>query len=257
MIDIQNQLDTRNLPLDLVGITNFYLPLKISFGKTPVQSVTAKINFHTNLSETSKGTHLSRLVELLTSSLEHDLTLGEIKKIVKQATKNLNTTISQIEFEFMYFLKKSSPVSNKEHILGYQIQLVCNYNQGVFTAYFKIIVPVMLLCPCSKAISKYNAHNQKANITLSFFTDRDTVIHKIIKSVEKQGSAEIFPLLKRPDEKYITEVSYENPKFVEDIVRDIALHLKQYKGLSNIIVECESYESIHDHNAYAKYISPV
>lgn len=255
MIDIQNQIDTRNLPLDLVGITNFILPLKIRFGKTPPQTVTAKINLYTNLSETAKGTHLSRLVELLTISLENELDLEKIKKIIKQAAQKLETSIAQIEFEFMYFLKKSSPVSKREHVLGYQIKLVSNYNTGVFTSFFNITIPVMLLCPCSKAISKYNAHNQKANVTLSFNSTTDTIIQKVIKKVEKMGSAEIYALLKRPDEKYVTEVSYENPKFVEDIVRDVALHLRDYKQISNLIVECESFESIHDHNAYAKYIN--
>jgi GTP cyclohydrolase IB len=253
MHDIQSQQDLRQIHLDLVGITNFLLPLKIKFLQRPVQQVTATINFYTNLKDHLKGTHLSRLVELLMNNREKTMTASALKKLVKQAATKLDTNAARFEASFVYFLDKQTPVSKKHQILGYQVKITTTVIDNDFNNEYKLGIPLMTLCPCSKAISKYNAHNQKAHVTLRFNSDKEINIRSIIRAVERQGSAELFPILKRLDEKYITEISYENPKFVEDVVRDVVLGLRKFPEIKGLSVECESFESIHDHNAYAKH----
>lgn len=253
MHDIQSQPDHRQIHLDLVGITNFLLPLNVKFPQRPIQNVTATVNFYTNLKDHIKGTHLSRLVEILMNNKDKTLSLGMFKKMTRQATVKLDTDQAKLEVSFVYFLEKRTPISKKDQVLGYPVKIISSFSDGKYKIYYKLSVPIMTLCPCSKAISKFNAHNQRAVVTLFFESNKEINIKSIVKAIEREGSAELFPILKRLDEKYITEVSYENPKFVEDVVRDVILGLRKFQDMKGVIVECESFESIHDHNAYAKH----
>lgn len=181
------------------------------------------------------------------------MSVTSFRKVVNLAATKLDTDEARLEAEFIYFLEKQTPISKKNQVLGYTVKISTLFFDGEFINQYRVIVPIMTLCPCSKAISKYNAHNQKAVVRLIFESNKEINISNIIKAVEKQGSAELYPILKRLDEKHITEHSYENPKFVEDVVRDVVLGFRKFKDIKKLSVECESFESIHDHNAYAKH----
>ncbi len=254
MKDIQNLKDKRGLRLDRVGITKISLPLLIPFKKT-TQQVTATVNFFADLEHSLKGHHMSRFVEILYKNHKTPISLGGLQTIASQAKKELEAKNAYIEVSFVYFMKKLAPVSKKTSFVDYNCNIFSRVNSKDSLHRIIVSVPVMLLCPCSKAISKYNAHNQRSIITVNAVVEDDVWIDDLIKIVEKNGSCEIYPVLKRPDEKYVTEMSYENPKFVEDAVRDTALAIQKVKKIREFIVECESFESIHNHNAYARYSS--
>lgn len=255
MKDIQNQKDNRGMPLELVGITRLALPLSIPNKTGKFQNTTASISFFTDLPHHSRGTHMSRFVEILYRNRRNHLTLEALKRIAKEAQKELKVENAYLEVCFTYLLKKRSPISKKYSFVDYECKVISRVNCDDYEQRFIVRVPVLLLCPCSKAISKYNAHNQRAIVTVDVDLNGQLWIEDLIRLVEKEGSSEIYSLLKRPDEKYVTEKSYENPKFVEDVVRDIALKLRQIVNIRTFIIECESYESIHNHNAYARFTS--
>jgi len=253
--DLQSQNDNRGISLELVGITKLALPLLIPSKNGDPKQVNALVSFFTDLPHHSRGTHMSRFVEILYRNRLNHLTFKALKKIASEAKKKLKAENAYLEVSFTYLIEKQSLVSKKYSFVDYECKTIFKVNCGDYEQRLIVKVPVLLLCPCSKAISKCNAHNQRAMVTV----DADLIdkfwIEDLIKLVEKEGSCEVYPLLKRPDEKYVTEKSYENPKFVEDVVRDIALKLKNLASIRSFIVECESYESIHNHNAYARFTS--
>lgn len=255
MKDIQSKKDNRGLPLELVGITKLALPLSIlnKYGK--FQHVIASVSFFADLSHHLKGAHMSRFVEILYRNHRNQLTLQVLKLIAVEAKKKLKAKNAYIEVCFPYLIKKQSPISKKYSFMDFECKIISKANPGDYIQRLIVKVPVLLLCPCSKAISKYNAHNQRAIVTVDVDLIGELWIEDLIKLIEKEGSSEIYSLLKRPDEKYVTEKSYENPKFVEDIVRDIALKLEKIVSIRSFVIECESYESIHNHNAYARFAS--
>lgn len=255
MIDIQSQNDTRQIPLEMVGIKNIVLPLLVPTKSGKPQNVTGIISFFTDLSHKSRGTHMSRFVEILYKNRHNHLTFQQLKHIAAEAKKELKAENAYLEVSFTYLIEKKSPVSKKYSFLDYECKVASKVNSGDYEQRLTVKVPVLLLCPCSKAISKLNAHNQRATVTVDAGFRDEFWIEDLIRLVEQEGSCEVYPLLKRTDEKYVTEKSYDNPKFVEDIVRDIALKLKKTAGIQSFIIECESYESIHNHNAYAKFVS--
>lgn len=254
MQDIQSQRDRRGLYLDRVGITKVHLPLLVAY-KKQTQQVTATVNFFVDLSHLIKGHHLSRFVEILFKNKENHLTFENLKSIAGEAKKKLRAENASLEISFMYFIKKKAPVTKKISFIGYKSKIYLRVNSTDSEQRMIVKVPVILLCPCSKAISKYGAHNQRSIITVDALVKGDIWIDDLIKLIEKNGSCEVYPVLKRPDEKFVTEKSYENPKFVEDAVRDTVLAIKKNKNIHSFVVECESYESIHNHNAYARYTS--
>lgn len=254
MKDIQKLKDKRGLRLDRVGITKIALPLLIPHEKK-TQQVTASVNFFADLHPSLKGHHMSRFVEILFRNRENHLTFENLQSIASEAKKELQADNAYLEISFTYFMQKEAPVSKKSSFVDYECKIYSRVNSGDSEQRMIVKVPVMLLCPCSKAISKYNAHNQRSIITVDAVVGGDVWIDDLIKLIEKNGSCEIYPVLKRPDEKYVTEKSYENPKFVEDAVRDTALSIKKHKNIHSFTVECESFESIHNHNAYARYTS--
>lgn len=255
MRDIQSKRDTRGLPLEQVGITRLALPLKIQTGKSTSTSVVAKVNFFTSLPHHSKGTHMSRLVETLLAVSEKPLTKSVLHNLLTEIKSKLDADDALFDASFLYLMKKDSPVTKRAGYLDYDCKLVAKMQGNVFETRYVIKIPVMLLCPCSKAISKYNAHNQRSIVTIDVAFVDPIYPQDLVRIAEKEASCEVYPVLKRPDEKFVTEESYKNPKFVEDIVRDIAIKLQDNKKISSFVVECESIESIHNHNAYAKYLS--
>lgn len=255
MIDIQNQNDIRQIPLEMVGIKNIALPLLVptKFGKP--QSTIGFVSFFTDLSHNNRGIHMSRFVEILYKNRHSHLTFQQLELIASGAKKALKAENAYLEVSFTYLMKKRSPVSKKYSFMDYQCSILSKINSVDHEQRLLVKIPVLLLCPCSKAISKYGAHNQRSIVTINADFVREFWIEDLIKLAEKEGSAEIYPLLKRIDEKFVTEKSYENPKFVEDIVRDVVLKLKKITGIKSFTVECESQESIHNHNAYARFVS--
>jgi GTP cyclohydrolase I len=163
----------------------------------------------------------------------------------------LESESCDVEMTFPYFVNKEAPVSKVQSLLDYEVSFIGKVVNGVYTNTTKVVVPVTSLCPCSKNISDYGAHNQRSHVTVTIQTNNFVWIEEIIEIVEKQASSELYGLLKRPDEKYVTEKAYDNPKFVEDMVRDIAADLTTHKKINSFIVESENFESIHNHSAYA------
>jgi GTP cyclohydrolase I len=251
MKDIQGQVDKRGIPLDLVGIKNLALPVIIQEKKSSTQLVTSNVTFLAPLNHSQKGHHMSRFIEILNKNTDIAISYDTLHKLLKASIIKLNTDAALLEYEFTYFLKKKSPVTKITNYLDYKCKISGLLKNNIFTYSLLVKTPVMTLCPCSKAISKYNAHNQRSIVTLEVLVTKKCYLEDFIKLVEKQGSCEIYSLLKRPDEKYITEYSYMHPKFVEDVVRDVSLQIKENRFVASYNASCESFESIHAHNAYA------
>lgn len=262
MIDIQNQADNREIKIQQTGVTGVYLPLKI-LDCGEVQQVLAKIRFTVSLSEKIRGTHMSRLVEILTEKNSTPLSVSEVEKILREAVEKLETDFAAINFAFKYFVKKISPISGKESLLDIDAQ-ICGelFAESKLNLSLMLEVPFTSLCPCSKEISDFGAHNQRSICRVKLnFQDADKLsdfgIEKIVRLVEEQGSSKIYPLLKREDEKFVTESAYQNAKFVEDILRDVVIALRGLENISAFEVECENFESIHNHNAFASHSETI
>ncbi|MDQ4147933.1 MAG: GTP cyclohydrolase FolE2, partial [Pseudomonadota bacterium] len=197
-----------------------------------------------------KGTHMSRFVEVLMGH-EREITAQSFKAILTEMTARLEADAGHIEMTFPYFIAKSAPVSGVESRMNYHVTFQGDLLGGVPRMRVKVVVAVTSLCPCSKNIAAYGAHNQRSHITLNVHTDHFIWIEELIELVEAEASCELYGLLKRPDEKYVTEKAYDNPKFVEDMVRDIAIRLDADARILAYSVESENFESIHNHSAYA------
>jgi GTP cyclohydrolase I len=205
---------------------------------------------YVNLPHNFKGTHMSRFVEILNSH-EKEISVESFKEMLSEMAERLEADSGHIEMNFPYFINKTAPVSGVQSLLDYDVTLIGEIHSGVPTMFIKVVVPVTSLCPCSKKISDRGAHNQRSHVTVQVRTDGFVWIEEIIDLVEKEASCELFGLLKRPDEKYVTERAYDNPKFVEDMVRDVASRLNEEERFSAYVVESENFESIHNHSAYA------
>ena len=192
---------------------------------------------------------MSRFVQILNDH-EKEITVNSFKEMLKQMVEMLEADSGNIEMRFPYFVNKKAPISGVESLLDYDVTLIGEINKGVTSTRIKILVPVTSLCPCSKSISDYGAHNQRSHVTINVKTEGFIWIEEIIDIVEKQASCQLYGLLKRPDEKYVTEQAYDNPKFVEDMVRDIAGELNKDERIRQYILESENFESIHNHSAY-------
>jgi len=207
-------------------------------------------NMYVHLPQHLKGTHMSRFLEILNEK-EIEVSLENIQVILNEVASRLEAESGHIEMSFPYFINKSAPVSGVKSLLDYEVSFICDINQGQHDIKVKVLIPVTSLCPCSKKISAYGAHNQRSHVTVTVSMQERMWIEDIITLVEAQASSELYGLLKRPDEKYVTERAYDNPKFVEDMVRDIAGAFNREPRIKNYIVECENFESIHNHSAYA------
>lgn len=251
--DLQSSTDKRHIPIDKVGIKDIRHPIVISDREGREQHTVATFNMYVNLPHSFKGTHMSRFVEILNMN-EYEITVKSFKQMVIEMTHLLKAKSGHIEMSFPYFVMKSAPVSGVKSLLDYEVTFIGQIMNDDPTVLVKVIVPITTLCPCSKEISDYGAHNQRSHVTVCVRTRDFIWIEELIEMVEKIGSAELYGLLKRPDEKFVTEQAYNNPKFVEDIVRDVALKLNVDDRIGAYSVESENFESIHNHSAYAMLV---
>lgn len=248
--DVQNIADQRKIAIDKVGIKDIQHPVKVSDRNKGEQHTIANFNMYVNLPHHFKGTHMSRFVEILNQH-EHEITVKSFREMLGEMTERLDAESGYIEMNFPYFVNKEAPISKVRSLMDYDVSFIGEITGKQTAMTVKVVVPVTSLCPCSKNISDYGAHNQRSHVTLTVRADGFIWIEDLIDLVEKQASCEIYGLLKRPDEKYVTERAYDNPKFVEDMVRDIAAKLNEDKRINAYIVESENFESIHNHSAYA------
>jgi GTP cyclohydrolase I len=250
MPDVQNIADTRHIAIDKVGIKDIKYPVRVKDRSGREQHTIANFNMYVNLPHNFKGTHMSRFVEILNEH-EYEITVESFKKMLAEMTERLEAEAGHIEMTFTYFVRKSAPISGVKSLLDYEITFIGEYSRETPIITLKVVVPVTSLCPCSKEISDYGAHNQRSHVTVTAQTNGFLWIEDIIDLVEKQASSELYGLLKRPDEKHVTEHAYNYPKFVEDMVRDIAVQLNKDNRVVSYTVESENFESIHNHSAYA------
>ncbi len=248
--DVQNIEDIRHLDIDQVGIKSIKHPITVRDRSGGSQHTVANFNMYVHLPHNFKGTHMSRFVEILNEN-QKAISVESFEKILREMLLRLESKSCDLEMTFPYFINKSAPVSGVKSLLDYEVSFIGQIIDDKFINTTKVVVPVTSLCPCSKKISDYGAHNQRSHVTVTVKTNDFVWIEDIIETIEKQASSELYGLLKRPDEKYVTEKAYDNPKFVEDMVRDIAKELKKNKKINTFIVESENFESIHNHSAYA------
>ena len=249
--DKQNEPDIRGLRIDKVGVRGLRVPLQVrDKAHGAAQNTVATVGLFVDLPKEFKGTHMSRFVEVLNQhgGVVH---VENIPDMLRAMQSRLNAQSAHVEMEFPFFLVKKAPVSGKEGVLDYTVRFDASMTGSELDFVLTLKALVTTLCPCSKAISKYGAHNQRGEVTVQVRTTQVVWIEDLIALVEASGSSEMYSLLKREDEKAVTERAYENPVFVEDLVRNVALRLNAHPDVSWYKVEAENYESIHNHNAYA------
>jgi GTP cyclohydrolase IB len=248
--DVQGRTDLRRMPINRVGIKDILHPVIVEDRTRGAQHTVANCNMYVDLPHGVKGTHMSRFVQVL--HREGALSLQSFGVMLEEMTTLLDASIGHIEMTFPYFVMKKAPVSGVQSLMNYQATIFGEHRGGKTEVWFKVVVPATSLCPCSKDISDYGAHNQRSHITLTVKLDGHMWLEDLIDVAERQASCEVFGLLKRADEKYVTEHAYDNPKFVEDTVRDVAVALNADERIRAYVVETENFESIHNHSAYAK-----
>lgn len=248
--DVQGSADTRRLAIDKVGIKAIRHPVRVADRDGGIQHTVATFNMYVGLPHNFKGTHMSRFVEILNSH-EREISVESFGTMLRDMVKRLEAEFGRIEMTFPYFINKAAPVSGVKSLMDYEITFAGELSREGYSFTMKVVVPVTSLCPCSKKISEYGAHNQRSHVTITARTNSHIWIEELVRIAEQEASCELYGLLKRPDEKYVTERAYDNPKFVEDLVRDVATALNQDKRIDAYVVESENFESIHNHSAYA------
>ena len=248
--DIQSRRDDRELPINKVGVRGLRFPIQVRDKTRKVQDTVATIGMFVDLPKEFKGTHMSRFVEVLNAhgNIVH---VENISEILHSLQKKLNSATSHLEIEFPYFMSKRSPVTRKASLMDYVARFDAAACGAETDFVLTVRVNVTTLCPCSKAIARYGAHNQRGEVTVALRFKKIVWIEEVIEMIESSASSELYALLKRQDEKAVTERAYENPVFVEDLVRNVALRLNAHPLVTWYKVEAENYESIHNHNAYA------
>ena len=248
--DVQASTDNRRIAIDKVGIKDIRHPVRVRDRSDGEQHTIATFNMYVYLPHNFKGTHMSRFVQILNAH-EKEISVHSFKEMLKEMAERLESEKGHIEMRFPYFVNKRAPVSDVQSLLDYDVTFIGEIRDGKPTMYIKVLVPVTSLCPCSKEISDYGAHNQRSHVTVKIRNRGFIWVEELIDLVEKEASCELFGLLKRPDEKYVTERAYNNPKFVEDMVRDVAIKLDNDGRVGAYVIESENFESIHNHSAYA------
>ena len=248
--DVQASHDSRRLAIDRVGIKSIRHPMRIQERSGGVQHTVASFNMYVRLPHHFKGTHMSRFVEILNAH-EREITVDSFQVMLREMLERLEAEEGHIEMSFPYFVDKAAPVSGVRSLIDYEVTFIGERRASDHSFTLRVLVPVTSLCPCSKKISERGAHNQRSHVTVSARLNDFVWIEEVIDLVEKQASSELYGLLKRPDEKYVTERAYDNPKFVEDMVRDVAALLNLDERIEAYVVEAENFESIHNHSAYA------
>jgi len=248
--DVQATRDSRRLAIDKVGVKSIRHPMRIQERSGGVQHTIATFNMYVHLPHHFKGTHMSRFVEIL-SAHEREITVETFQVMLREMVERLEAEEGHIEMTFPYFVDKAAPVSGVRSLMDYEVTFIGERRGADERFMMRVLVPVTSLCPCSKKISERGAHNQRSHVTITARLNGFVWIEEIIDLVEKQASSELYGLLKRPDEKFVTERAYDNPKFVEDMVRDVAAVLNLDERIESYVVEAENFESIHNHSAYA------
>ncbi len=251
MADVQGSPDTRRISIDKVGIKDIRHPVRISDRSGGEQHTVATFGMYVELPHNFKGTHMSRFVQILNQH-EREISVRTFRHMIGETAELLEAEKAHIEMRFPFFVNKKAPVSGVESLIDYDVTLIGELEKGRSTMYLKVQVPVTSLCPCSREISDYGAHNQRSHVTVSVESNAFIWIEEIIETVESEASSELYGLLKRVDEKHVTERAYDNPKFVEDMVRDVAARLNDDERVMGYTVEAENFESIHNHSAYAQ-----
>ena len=257
MPDVQSTRDERALAIEQVGIRGVRHPLTVRSETGSFPSV-GTFEMNVALPAHVKGTHMSRFIALLQKQ-EAAVDSTTAVTLVHEMLPLLNATQGIVQFTYTHFVKKTAPVSGVESLMDYEVTWTAEARQNASGTldtqlHLRAVVPVMSLCPCSKEISEFGAHNQRSHVTMSVILDPQTkmTVEDLVSAAESEASSELWGLLKRPDEKWVTEHSYSNPKFVEDLVRDVAGRLQQDQRIQSLVVEAENFESIHNHSAYAK-----
>jgi GTP cyclohydrolase I len=248
--DVQGREDHRQLAINKVGIKDIAHPVRIADRTGRDQHTVATFNMYVYLPHHFKGTHMSRFVEILHEQ-ERDISVDSFRAMLSEVTRRLDSKTGHIEMTFPYFVMKKAPVSGVQSLLDYRVTMTGEIEGNTIHTWIKVVVPVTSLCPCSKKISDYGAHNQRSHVTINAKATAPLWIEDLIDIAEQEASCEVYGILKRPDEKFVTERAYDNPKFVEDLVRDIAVRLNQDVRIGAYSVEAENFESIHNHSAYA------
>ncbi|WP_043649117.1 GTP cyclohydrolase FolE2 [Chitinilyticum litopenaei] len=248
--DVQSTPDQRNIAINKVGIKAIRHPVRVADRSEGVQHTVAVFDMYVFLPQHFKGTHMSRFVEIL-NSREREISVESFESILREMCERLEAESGYLEMRFPFFVNKAAPVSGVQSLMDYEVTLIGEVKDGRIEQRLRVLVPVTSLCPCSKKISAYGAHNQRSHVTITATLGEQVWIEDIVDLVEKQASCELYGLLKRPDEKFVTERAYDNPKFVEDMVRDVAAQLNAEPRIVAYTVEAENFESIHNHSAYA------
>ncbi len=251
MKDVQSERDHRNIPIDKVGIKNLRYPIRVKDRRDGSQSTIASINMYVDLPHKYKGTHMSRFVEML-HLLKPEISLNKFSVLLEAMKQNLNAASAHIEISFPYFIEKQAPVSNAPGLMDYNCRIIGSSNsRNEIDLISEVNVPITSVCPCSKEISDFGAHNQRGSVQLQTRFKRFIWLEDMIELVEGCASCDVFSVLKRVDEKNVTERGFANPKFVEDVVRDISERLIADDNIIWFSVSAENYESIHNHSAFA------
>jgi GTP cyclohydrolase I len=248
--DPQSRRDGRGISIDMVGVRGLRYPITVMDKERGFQHTVGTFKLFVNLPHRFKGTHMSRFLELL-NKYHGSINIQRIPRILYAMKKNLNAQEAHLEVSFPYFIKKTAPVSKAESFMEYRCTLHgVSKSKPVMT--LTVQVPITTLCPCSRDISKYGAHNQRSIVTLSVRFREMVWIEDLVRLVEDSASCEIYPLLKREDEKYVTERAYDRPMFVEDVIRSVASKVEKDPNILSYVVDSENFESIHSHNVYAR-----
>ncbi len=257
--DVQSDSDARELAIDRVGIRGLRYPLQFADGATAPQATVARFNVYVALPADQKGTHMSRLVAVI-DEMSEPLSLASMSPLLDTMLRRLDADSGRIEVEFPWFMRKTAPVSGAPSMMDYEARLIAEHARGKRTISAAVVVPVMSLCPSSKAISDYGAHNQRSHLTITVRLRIGGVassLSELVAIAEQESSCELYGLLKREDEKYVTERAYDRPRFVEDLVRGVAARLLADARFEGFIVAAENFESIHNHSAYAEIVRDV
>ncbi len=260
--DVANQEDRRQVPIPRVGVRGVQIPVQIADGSGSVFHTVASVDFAVSLQHDRKGTHMSRLMQILDETAQIPLTLQALQRMLDRARDMLDADRAEVTVRFKYFLRKYAPITGASGWLDANAEWQVVLDNGTCTRLVRVDMPVKSLCPCSKQIALYGAHNQRAYIRAELEllpATHDIDMGSLCNLLEEQASSPLYPVLKRPDEKFVTESAYDNAKFVEDMLRDSVLALRQLPGIRRFKVECESIESIHNHNAFAateEWLSP-